>query len=145
VLGRLIGEASARFRRGGRWRLKKAGTGVSSKTSVNDCGQCRVIDAGRVYRTYRPAVERSALSNQLSTESKMKKLLAMLVASMFAAGVVYADEMKKEDKKVEAKKDEKKADAKKDEKKADAKKDEKKSEMKKDEKKSEMKKDDAKK
>ena len=28
----------------------------------------------------------------------MKKLLAMLVASMFAAGVTYADEMKKADK-----------------------------------------------
>ena len=56
----------------------------------------------------------------------MKKLLAMLVASMFAAGVTYADEMKKDDKKVEAKKEEKKAEAKK--------------EMKKEEKKDEMKK-----
>jgi len=63
----------------------------------------------------------------------MKKLLAMLVASMFAAGVTYADEMKKDDKKVEAKKEEKK----------EMKKEEKK-EMKKEEKK-EMKKDDMKK
>ncbi len=64
----------------------------------------------------------------------MKKLLAMLVASIFAAGAVYADEMKKDDgKKVEAKKEEKKADKKaekKEEKKAD-KKDAKKDEMKK--------------
>jgi len=63
----------------------------------------------------------------------MKKLLALLVASMFAAGVTYADEMKKDDKKVEAKKEEKK----------EMKKEEKK-EMKKEEKK-EMKKDDMKK
>ena len=48
----------------------------------------------------------------------MKKLLAILVASMFAAGAAYADEMKKDDtKKTEAKKDEKKAPAKTDEKK----------------------------
>ena len=47
----------------------------------------------------------------------MKKLLAMLIASMFAAGAVYADEMKKDEKKTEMKKEEKKADAKKDEKK----------------------------
>jgi hypothetical protein len=65
----------------------------------------------------------------------MKKLLAMLVASMFAAGVTYADEMKKEDKKVEAKKEMKKED-----KKADAKK-----EMKKDDKKADAKKDEMKK
>ncbi len=45
----------------------------------------------------------------------MKKLLALLVASMFAAGVTYADEMKKEEKKTEMKKDEKKAEMKKDE------------------------------
>jgi len=67
-------------------------------------------------------------SNQLFTESKMKKLLAMLVASIFAAGVAYADEMKKDEKKVEAKKEEKK-EMKKDEKK------EEKKEMKKEEKK----------
>ncbi len=65
----------------------------------------------------------------------MKKLLAMLVASMFAAGVTYADEMKKDDKKVEAKKE-----MKKEEKKPEAKK-----EMKKEDKKTEMKKDDMKK
>jgi hypothetical protein len=61
----------------------------------------------------------------------MKKLLALLVASMFAAGVTYADEMKKDDKKVEAKKEDKKADAKKEMKKEDKKADAKKDEMKK--------------
>ena len=66
----------------------------------------------------------------------MKKLLALLVASMFAAGAAYADEMKKDDtKKTEAKKDEKKAPAKTDEKKGEAKKDEKKAPAKTDEKK----------
>jgi hypothetical protein len=69
----------------------------------------------------------------------MKKLLAMLVASMFAAGAAYADDMKKDEKKPEAK-----TEMKKDEKKPAAK-----PEAKKDEKKpaasTEMKKDDMKK
>jgi hypothetical protein len=48
----------------------------------------------------------------------MTKLIAALVAAMFAAGVVYAnDPVKKDDKKAAAKKDDKAA-----EKKADAKK-----------------------
>lgn len=52
----------------------------------------------------------------------MKKLLAALIAGLFAvAGTAIAAEAKKEEKKAEAKKDEKKAEAKKDEKK-DAKK-----------------------
>ena len=70
----------------------------------------------------KPAAKRSAISNQLLTESKMKKLLAMLVASIFAAGVAYADEMKKDEKKVEAKKEEKKSEMKKEEKKDEMKK-----------------------
>jgi hypothetical protein len=56
----------------------------------------------------------------------MKKLIAIVVASMFASGSVFAmshmkaDE-KKDEKKSEAKKDDKKAAAKKDEKKEDKK------------------------
>jgi pentapeptide MXKDX repeat protein len=110
--------------------------GVSSKTSVNPPRRCRVIGSGRQCQSPHPAAERSALSLNFPRKQKMKKLLAMLVASMFAAGVTYADEMKKEDKKVEAKKE-----MKKEEKKPEAKKEMKKTEMKKDEmKKDEMKK-----
>jgi hypothetical protein len=65
----------------------------------------------------------------------MKKLLAMLVASMFAAGAAYADDMKKTetkaDTKVAAKKTEAKAEPKKAETKVAAKKTEAKTEMKK--------------
>ncbi len=44
----------------------------------------------------------------------MTKLIAALVAAMFAAGAVYADNhAKKDDKKAAAKKDDKKAEAKK--------------------------------
>lgn len=57
----------------------------------------------------------------------MKKLIAVLVASMFASGAVFAaahmkGEEKKDEKKAEEKKDAKKAQAKKDGKKAEAKK-----------------------
>ncbi len=53
----------------------------------------------------------------------MKKLFAILIASMFATGVMAAahEGAKKDAPKAEAKKDDKKADAKKDDKKAEKK------------------------
>ena len=77
------------------------------------------------------ALQSSLLPVQLFLGIYMKKLLAMLVASMFAAGAVYADEMKKDEKKTEMKKEEKKGGEKKGEKKAETKKEEKKDETKK--------------
>jgi hypothetical protein len=85
----------------------------------------------------------STLSQLTFIGMHMKKLLAVMFVSLFAAGGVYADEMKKEDKKADAKpaaemkKEDKKADAKPA---ADAKKDDKKGDAKKEEKKEDAKK-----
>ena len=120
------------------------GAGIARKTGGGGVFEdlCQPADAMPRYRG-RAHVQNATTGgqtlcsiNQLTTDAKMKKILAMLVASMFAAGATYADEMKKEDKKVEMKKTE----MKKEEKKAEMKKDEKKAEMKKEAKKDEMKK-----
>ena len=87
---------------------------ASARSCVNGGRRCRVIGRERVCRTSEPAAERSATTISCSTflGNYMKKLLAILVASMFAAGAVYADEMKKEEKKTEVKKEEKKGEKK---------------------------------
>ncbi len=51
----------------------------------------------------------------------MTKVLAALIAAVFAAGTAFAADAKKEEKKVEAKKEEKKVEAKKEEKKEEKK------------------------
>jgi hypothetical protein len=62
----------------------------------------RYLDAsGPNVKTRRPDALQFLLN--FNTESKMKKLLAMLVASMFAAGAAYADDVKKTDTKPAAK------------------------------------------
>jgi pentapeptide MXKDX repeat protein len=97
----------------------------------------------------RPAARPSTLERR---NYLMKKLIAVLIAGLFAVAGAFADEMKKDEKAeakpaAEAKKEEKKGEMKK----AEAKKDEmkkgemKKAEAKKEEKKDEMKKDEAKK